>query len=37
MPAEGAEFIETSDMVEVFVGVEDGIDDGEIFAKSLLA
>ena len=36
-PAKGAEFIESGDVIEVFVGVEDGIDDGKFFAESLLA
>ena len=36
MPAKGAEFIETRDVIDVLVGVEDGIDFGEVFAEGLL-
>ena len=36
-PAEGSEFIEAGDMVEMFVGIEDGVDGGEFLTESLLA
>ena len=36
VPTEGAEFIKTGDVVEVFVSIQDRIDGGEIFAKGLL-
>ena len=34
-PAEGADFIEARDMVDMFVGVEDRIDSGDVFAEGL--
>ena len=37
MPAEGAEFVETSDVVEVAMGIEDGVDFAKILAERLLA
>ena len=37
MPAEGAEFIESRDVVEVLVRVEHGIYDGDFFPKCLLS
>ena len=35
-PAEGAEFIEPGDVIDVAVGVENGIEAGEFFAQRLL-
>jgi hypothetical protein len=37
MPTEGAEFIEAGDVIEMLVGVEDGIDGCDFFAKGLLS
>jgi len=36
-PAKGAEFIETGDVVEMLMSVEDGIDLSDFFAEGLLA
>lgn len=35
MPAEGADFIEARDVIDVLVGVEDGVDGGDVLAERL--
>jgi hypothetical protein len=35
MPAEGADFIEASDVIDMLVGVKDGVDGGDILAERL--
>lgn len=37
MPAEGAEFVEAGDVIEVLVGVKNGIDFRDAFAERLFA
>ena len=36
VPAEGADFIKTRDVIDVLVGVEDGVDGGNVLAECLL-